>query len=60
MENKCQECTNCFAYKKNRCTALIEMICKTRKCSFFKTRRQYVEDLKKYPPPEGLRRNIKS
>ncbi len=36
-----------------------EMLCKTRKCPFYKTRRQFIEDLKKYPLPEGMHRRIK-
>lgn len=54
MENKFTEKKNCFAYRKYRCMALTEMLCKTRQCPFFKTRKQFVEDLKKYPPPEGM------
>lgn len=50
---------DCFAYQTRRCMALIEMLCKTRKCPFYKTRRQFIEDLKKYPPPEGMGCNIK-
>ena len=50
---------DCFAYRTRRCMALTEMLCKTRKCPFYKTRRQFIEDLKKYPPPEGMGCNIR-
>lgn len=50
---------DCFAYQTRRCMALTEMLCKTRKCPFYKTRRQFIEDLKKYPPPEGMHWRIK-
>lgn len=41
---------DCFAYneKLKTCSVLSEMVCKKRKCSFYKTEQQYKDDLKKY------------
>lgn len=50
MNERIQKCTDCFAYRPKYCTILTEMICKTRKCSFYKTKEQFEEGLKKYPP----------
>lgn len=33
--------TDCFACKNNKCTILIENVCKVRECSFFKTKEEY-------------------
>lgn len=52
-------CRDCFAFKPSRCSVLTEMICKTRKCSFYRTRKQFIEGLKKYPPREDSGFNIK-
>jgi hypothetical protein len=41
---------DCFAYRSRRCGVLTERICNRRKCPFYKTRKQYNEDLDKYPP----------
>ena len=42
---------DCFAYRSDRyCAALNEVVCKSRECNFYKSRRRYLEDLKKYPP----------
>lgn len=41
---------DCFAYRSGRCAILTERICNRRKCPFYKTRKQYNEDLDKYPP----------
>lgn len=39
MDNKFR---NCFAYGENECSALTEMLCKTKgKCRFYKTQKQY-------------------
>lgn len=48
MENKVVEKRNCFAYQPGYCRALTEKLCKTRKCPFFKTRKQFVDDIIKY------------
>ena len=40
----------CFAYKNGECSVLMNMFCAAGRCSFFKTREQYRDDLKKYPP----------
>ena len=46
--------TDCFAYKsKHKCWALNELVCKNRKCSFYKTKEQYEEERKKYPVRGG-------
>ena len=42
--------TNCRFYTPKRCKILTEMLCKSGKCSFYKTTRQYEADLIKYPP----------
>lgn len=59
MENKIVEQRSCFAYHPKQCRVLTEMLCKKKKCPFFKTREQFIEDLKKYPPPEHLRCHIR-
>lgn len=43
---------NCFAYSTKSdgvctCSALTEMICESKKCSFFKTKEQYEADIEK-------------
>ena len=50
MNERIQSCTDCFAYKAKYCAVLTEMICKSRKCTFYKTKEQFDEELKKYPP----------
>lgn len=40
---------NCFAYGYKNCYVLTELVCKKKKCSFFKTKEQYNADLIKYP-----------
>lgn len=40
--------TNCFGYKNNKCVILKEMICKHKKCPFYKTEEQYIADKEKY------------
>lgn len=43
--------TDCFAYiAPEGCGALKEVICKDGKCPFYKSHRQYSDDLAKYPP----------
>lgn len=59
MNNKIPPCTDCFAYRRNRCIVLIEMVCKTKRCTFYKTRRQFTDDLKKYPLTKDMERKIK-
>ncbi len=45
---------DCFAYKTDCCcTVLNELVCAVRKCSFYKTKKQYSADLRKYPPIRG-------
>lgn len=40
---------DCFAYKvSGYCSALTEMVCKKRECTFFKTKEQFYEDMEKY------------
>ncbi len=42
--------TDCFAFRETRnkhCSVLSELICKKRKCSFYKTLEQYEADRKK-------------
>lgn len=41
---------DCFAYAFTGCKILYERICDNRNCSFYKTHRQFREDLEKYPP----------
>lgn len=41
---------DCFAYGFTGCKILTERICDNRECSFYKTHRQYKEDLEKHPP----------
>lgn len=39
---------DCFGYKvSNYCGVLVEMVCKNRSCSFYKTKEQFKEDAKK-------------
>ena len=40
----------CHFQSERGCKALTEMLCKSGRCSFYKTERQYQEDLIKYPP----------
>lgn len=41
---------DCFGYdkQKNNCMALNELYCKREKCGFYKTKKQFEEDRKKY------------
>lgn len=41
---------NCFAYGRFCCRILTERICDNRECTFFKTHKQYRDDMEKYPP----------
>lgn len=41
---------DCFAYGRCSCRILTELICDNRECSFYKTHKQYRDDLEKYPP----------
>ena len=43
--------TDCHFYTPKRCRILAEILCKSGKCSFYKTTRQYEEDLQKYVSP---------
>lgn len=50
---------DCFAYgTAKRCRILTEVICGTDDCKFYKTKKQYREDFKKYPPLQS-RKNMK-
>lgn len=41
---------DCFAYvNEKRCVILSAMMCKSKNCSFYKTREQFRADLQKYP-----------
>ena len=41
---------NCFARGEKNCKILSEFLCQKKgKCSFYKSKQQYHEDLKKYP-----------
>ena len=44
--------TDCFAFSKHYslCRILKKRYCDNEECSFYKTKKQYSEDLKKYPP----------
>jgi len=43
-------CEDCFARGIKSCKILSEFVCRRRgKCSFYKTRKQFEDDLKKYP-----------
>lgn len=59
MNNTMNPCTDCFAYKHNRCIVLTEMICKTKKCAFYKTHQQFADDLKKYPLSKDMECKLK-
>ncbi len=59
MNNKKQPCADCFAYKTNRCIVLTEMICKTKKCSFYKMKQQFVDNLNKYPPSDDMKHRLR-
>ena len=43
--------TDCFAYRPERmcpCIALRELYCEKEHCSFYKTKEQYIAEIKKY------------
>ncbi len=41
---------SCYFYKKGRCSALKTLECNRKnKCSFYKTREEEINNLKKYP-----------
>lgn len=42
--------TDCFGYDKNAntCNCLKRLYCKTENCKFYKTKKQFDEDRKKY------------
>ena len=42
--------TDCHFHSQKGCKALTQMLCKSGKCNFFKTEKQFQEDLIKYPP----------
>ena len=46
--------TDCFAFKNHECTILLEMYCLHGKCSFYKTKEQYEQDLKDHPIQEDI------
>lgn len=52
---------DCFAYKcNNYCSALIVMVCNKRKCSFYKTKEQFMRDAeraRKINEEKQMRRN---
>ena len=39
---------DCFAYKRNSCKALNDLYCKNGKCPFYKTKKRFDADKKKY------------
>ena len=39
---------DCFGYKLGTCTVLTELVCAQRKCSFYKTRKEFHSDCRKY------------
>ena len=41
---------NCHFHTPKKCRILTEMLCKSGRCGFYKTEKQYQEDLIKYPP----------
>lgn len=49
MNKKSYGCTDCFAYGEKSCAILTTKLCITRKCGFYKTHQQFVNDLDKYP-----------
>lgn len=42
---------DCFAYckEKNGCSILKRLYCKIENCKFYKTKKQFKDDQKKYP-----------
>ncbi len=40
---------DCFARGKGQCGILKETLCKTGKCRFYKSKKQYEDDKEKYP-----------
>lgn len=42
--------SDCFARQGAKCRILTTVLCNNGKCSFYKTKRQYETDLKRYPP----------
>ncbi len=41
--------TDCHFYKGKCCSALRKIYCSSGKCSFYKTEKQFQDDLVKYP-----------
>ena len=41
---------DCFAYRDRDCCILTERVCDRRRCTFYKTKEEHDERLKKYPP----------
>ena len=43
-----EEKKDCFGFKvSGYCGALTDMVCKYRSCSFYKTKKQFIEDAKR-------------
>lgn len=40
--------TDCFGFRRGECTVLYELVCEQRKCSFYKTCKDYNRDKLKY------------
>ena len=40
---------DCFARAGKGCSILMKVVCKNGECPFYKTKKQYEEDKKKYP-----------
>lgn len=38
---------DCFAFKNYECTVLRELVCRNRKCSFYKTQDEHNKSIKK-------------
>lgn len=48
MEKR-EACKDCFGYKKSDyCSVLSEMVCAERECSFYKNKKEYIDDMEKY------------
>ena len=48
------ERVDCFGYnnRTKKCSVLTETVCRNRKCSFYKTQKEYEEGRRKYPMKE--------
>lgn len=42
---------DCFSYviSRNECTCLKTLLCRSKECPFYKTRKKFEDELKKYP-----------